>query len=317
MAKVLIVAEHDGNKLNPATAKCVACASQIAGAEISIAVFAADPTAVAAQAAALDGVARVHTVTHALHAQPLAATIAPQLAELAAGHSHVFGPSTTFGKDLMPRVAALLGAPQISDVMAAESATRFKRPIYAGNAIITVEVPADRQIVATVRVASYQPVATQATAAPIVAANPAAAVPTHTRFVSVTAARSDRPDLQTAAKVVSGGRALGSAENFQILYSLADKLGAAVGASRAAVDAGYAANDMQVGQTGKIIAPELYLAFGISGAIQHLTGIKDARTIVAINKDAEAPIFEVADIGLVGDLFQIVPEIEKLIAQSN
>ncbi len=317
MAKILIVAEHDGSKLNPATAKCVACASQIAGAEISIAVFAADPTAVAAQAAALQGVARVHTVAHALHAQPLAATIAPQLAELAAGHSHVFGPSTTFGKDLMPRVAALLGAPQISDVMAAESATRFKRPIYAGNAIITVEVPADRQIVATVRVASYQPVATQATAAPIVAANPAAAVPTHTRFVSVTAARSDRPDLQTAAKVVSGGRALGSAENFQILYSLADKLGAAVGASRAAVDAGYAANDMQVGQTGKIIAPELYLAFGISGAIQHLTGIKDARTIVAINKDAEAPIFEVADIGLVGDLFQIVPEIEKLIAQSN
>ena len=317
MAKVLIVAEHDGSKLNPATAKCVACASQIAGADISIAVFAADPTAVATQAAALQGVARVHTVAHPLHAQPLAATIAPQLAELAAGHSHVFGPSTTFGKDLMPRVAALLGAPQISDVMAAESATRFKRPIYAGNAIITVDVPADRQILATVRVASYQPVATQSASAPIVAANPAASVPTHTRFVSVTAARSDRPDLQTASKVVSGGRALGSAENFQILYSLADRLGAAVGASRAAVDAGYAANDMQVGQTGKIIAPELYLAFGISGAIQHLTGIKDARTIVAINKDAEAPIFEVADIGLVGDLFQIVPELEKLIAQSN
>ena len=157
MAKVLIVAEHDGSKLNPATAKCVACASQIVGAEISIAVFAADPTAVATQAASLQGVARVHTVAHALHAQPLAATIAPQLAELAAGHSHVFGPSTTFGKDLMPRVAALLGAPQISDVMAAESATRFRRPIYAGNAIITVDVPADRQIVACLLYTSPSP----------------------------------------------------------------------------------------------------------------------------------------------------------------
>ena len=317
MSKILVIAEHDGSKLNPATAKCVACASAIPGADITVLVLAASAGAVAAQAASIAGVKRVVTLESPAFTQALAAVIAPAVVSVAGDYSHVFGPSTTFGKDLMPRIAALLGAPQISDLMAVESATRFKRPIYAGNAIITVEIPADRQIVATVRVASYQPVATQATAAPIIAATPAAPVPTHTRFVSVTAARSDRPDLQTAAKVVSGGRALGSAENFQILYSLADKLGAAVGASRAAVDAGYAANDMQVGQTGKIIAPELYLAFGISGAIQHLTGIKDARTIVAINKDAEAPIFEVADIGLVGDLFQIVPEIEKLIAQSN
>ena len=194
--------------------------------------------------------------------------------------------------------------------MSVEAVRSFKRPIYAGNAIVTVEVEEGCPIIATVRTASFEAVGESSTAANIEAASPSATLPTHTRFVSVTAARSDRPDLQTAARVVSGGRALGSAEHFQILYSLADKLGAAVGASRAAVDAGYAANDMQVGQTGKIIAPELYLAFGISGAIQHLTGIKDARTIVAINKDPEAPIFEVADYGLVGDLFQIVPEIE-------
>ena len=310
MAKVLIVAEHDGSKLNPATAKCVACASQIAGADISIAVFAADPTAVATQAAALQGVARVHTVAHPLHAQPLAATIAPQLAELAAGHSHVFGPSTTFGKDLMPRVAALLGAPQISDVMAAESATRFKRPIYAGNAIITVNTPADKPVVATVRTASW-PAAGNGGSAAMESLSLSAALPVHTRFVSLQQGKSDRPDLQSATKVVSGGRALGSAENFAIIYSLADKIGAAVGASRAAVDAGYVPNELQVGQTGKIISPELYIAIGISGAIQHLTGIKDAGTIVAINKDAEAPIFEVADFGLVGDLFQILPELEK------
>jgi electron transfer flavoprotein alpha subunit len=317
MSKILIVAEHSAGKLNPATAKCVHCAAGIPGAEIHLVVFAADPAAVAAQAASIAGVAKVITVTNALHANPLASAIAPQLAELAAGYSHVFGPSTTFGKDLMPRVAALLDAPQASDVMAVESATRFRRPIYAGNAIVTVEVAAGTQLVATVRTASFDAAGAAASAAPIEAASPVAALPDHTRFVSVTAARSDRPDLQTAKKVVSGGRALGSADNFQLLYGLADRMGAAVGASRAAVDAGYAANDMQVGQTGKIIAPELYMAFGISGAIQHLTGIKDARTIVAVNKDPEAPIFEVADYGLVGDLFQIVPEIEKLIASGG
>lgn len=317
MSKILIVAEHAGGKLNPSTSKCVACAAKIPGAEIHVIVFAADVAAVAAQAAGIAGVGKVITVAHAAHQNAIAALIAPQLAEVASGYSHVFGPSTTFGKDLMPRVAALLDAPQASDIMAVESATRFRRPIYAGNAIITVEVADGTRLVATVRTASFEAAGAASTAAPIEAAHPAAALPAHTRFVSVSAARSDRPDLQTAAKVVSGGRALGSADSFQILYSLADRMGAAVGASRAAVDAGYAANDMQVGQTGKIIAPELYMAFGISGAIQHLTGIKDARTIVAVNKDPEAPIFEVADYGLVGDLFQVVPDIEKLIASGS
>ncbi len=313
MSKILIVAEHDGAKLNPATAKCVTCAKAIAGAEIVVAVFAADGAAVAAQAAQIAGVTRVLRVDHAANQHAVAASLAPQVVQVAAGFTHVFGPSTTFGKDLMPRVAALLDAPQLSDVMAAESATRFRRPIYAGNAIVTVDVPAGTRLVATVRTASFEAAAAGAAAAPVETVAVTAELPTHTRFVSVSAARSDRPDLQTAARVVSGGRALGSAENFKILYSLADRLGAAVGASRAAVDAGYAANDMQVGQTGKIISPELYLAVGISGAIQHLTGIKDARTIVAVNKDAEAPIFEIADIGLVGDLFAIVPEIERLV----
>ncbi|MFZ9667389.1 MAG: electron transfer flavoprotein subunit alpha/FixB family protein [Steroidobacteraceae bacterium] len=314
MSKILIVAEHQNGKLNPATAKCVQCASQIQGAEIHVVVFAADPVTIANAAAQIAGVSEVITVANAAHEHPLAACIAPQMAELARGYTHVFGPSTTFGKDLMPRVAALLDAPQASDVMAVESATRFRRPIYAGNAIITVEVAAGTTLVATVRTASFDAAPAAATAAKISSASPTAAIPAHTRFVSVSAARSDRPDLQTAKKVVSGGRALGSADNFKILYQLADRMGAAVGASRAAVDAGYAPNDMQVGQTGKIIAPELYIAFGISGAIQHLTGIKDARTIVAINKDAEAPIFEVADYGLVGDLFEVVPAFEKLVA---
>ena len=310
MSKILIVAEHANGKLNPATAKCVSCAATIAGAEIDIAVPAADAAAVAAEAAAIQGVRRVLKVDNPANAEPVAALLAPQVAALAGDYTHVFGPSTTFGKDLMPRVAALLGVGQLSDIMAAESAHRFRRPVYAGNAIVTVEAATDRKVVATVRVASFQPAAAGG-AAPVEAANVNAELPAHTRFVGRSAAATGRPDLQTAARVVSGGRAVGSAENFQIIVGLADKFGAAVGASRAAVDAGYAPNDLQVGQTGKIIAPELYVAVGISGAIQHLTGIKDARTIVAINKDAEAPIFEVADIGLVGDLFTVVPELEK------
>jgi electron transfer flavoprotein alpha subunit len=314
MSKILIIAEHDGARLNQATSKCVTCASAIPGAEITIAVFAADGAAVCAQAAQIAGVARVLRVDAPAHAHALAAMIAPQAAAIASGYTHVFSASTTVGKDLMPRIAALLDAPQLSDVMAAESATRFRRPIYAGNAIVTVEVDAGTRVIATVRPASFQPAGDGGSAA-IETVSVNAALPNHTRFVSVSAPKTDRPDLQIARKVVSGGRALASADNFKILFSLADKLGAAVGASRAAVDAGYAASDMQVGQTGKIIAPDVYMAFGISGAIQHLTGIKDARTIVAVNKDPEAPIFEIADIGLVADLFQVVPEIEKLIAQ--
>ena len=311
-ASILIVAEHDGTRLNPSTAKCVTCARALAGAEITVAVFAADSAAVAAQAAQLSGVSRVLGVDNPANAHALAAVVAPQVVALAEPFNLVLGPSTTFGKDLMARVAGLLEAPQVSDIMAIESAARFRRPVYAGNAILTVERSGEGKVVGTVRIASFEAAAGGGNA-PIEKAAVNVSLPTHTRFVSVSAARSDRPDLQTAARVVSGGRALGSAEGFRILYSLADRLGAAVGASRAAVDAGYAPNEMQVGQTGKIIAPELYIAIGISGAIQHLTGIKDARTIVAINKDAEAPIFEVADIGLVGDLFQIVPEIERLI----
>ena len=311
--RILIIAEHDGKKLNTSTAKCVSCARALPGAEIAVAVLAADAAAVATQAAQLEGVGRVLTVENPANLHALAAVFAPQVVALAGPFSLVLGPSTTFGKDLMARVAGLLEAPQVSDIMAIESPTRFRRPIYAGNAILTVEASADSKVVGTVRMASFEAAGGGGTA-PIEKAAVSVELPTHTRFISVSAARNDRPDLQTAARVISGGRALGSADGFKILYSLADRMGAAVGASRAAVDAGYAPNEMQVGQTGKIIAPELYVAVGISGAIQHLTGIKDARTIVAINKDGEAPIFEVADFGLVGDLFQIIPEIERLIS---
>ena len=308
MARILIIAEHDGEVLNPSTAKCVSCASNISGAEIDIAVLASSAVDIAAQASELDGVNKVLIVEDAANEHALAAILAPQIAALADGYGYVFGPSTTFGKDLVPRVAALLGVNQISDVMSVEGPYTFKRPVYAGNAIVTVEAPADHPVVATVRVASYQAVG-GGNAAAVESASVAAEIPTHTRFVEVQSGASDRPDLQTATKVISGGRALASSENFELIYALADKLGAGVGASRAAVDAGYVPNEMQVGQTGKIIAPDLYVAVGISGAIQHLTGIKDAGTIVAINKDAEAPIFEVADIGLVADLFTAVPEL--------
>ncbi len=311
MSQVLVVAEHLNGQLNvSATAKTVSAARALSPEKIDIIVLADAPDAIAADAARIDGVNEVLTVANPANAHPLAHVLAPQIAKVAADYSHVFGPSTTFGKDVMPCVAALLGVAQVSDVMAVENAHTFQRPIYAGNAIITVSAPTDQKVIATVRVASW-PAATQSGNASVRSLSLDVALPSHTRYIGLAAGKSDRPDLQSANRVVSGGRGVGSKENFQIIYHLADKLGAGVGASRAAVDAGYCPNEMQVGQTGKIIAPELYMAIGISGAIQHLTGIKDAGTIVAINKDADAPIFEVADIGLVGDLFTILPELEK------
>ncbi|MFC7301548.1 electron transfer flavoprotein subunit alpha/FixB family protein [Cognatiluteimonas weifangensis] len=310
MSKVLVVAEHLDGKLNASTAKCVSAAQALSPESIDIVVLAADAAGVAAEAGKISGVARVLAVSNPANERAIAQVLAPQVGKLAEGYSHVFGPSTTFGKDLMPCVAALLGVPQVSDLMAVEGSHEFKRPIYAGNAIVTVKATADHVVVATVRTASW-PEAAQGGSAAVEAVTVGAALPTHTRFVGLAAGKSDRPDLQSAKRVVSGGRGVGSKENFEIIYKLADRLGAAVGASRAAVDAGYVPNELQVGQTGKIIAPELYVAVGISGAIQHLTGIKDAGTIVAINKDADAPIFEVADIGLVGDLFNVLPELES------
>ena len=297
MGKVLIVAEHLGGKLNAATAKCVSAAQALSPESIDILVLAADPASVAAEAAQIAGVAKVITVANAANANAIAQVQAPQVAALA------------FGKDLMPCVAALLGVAQVSDLMSVEGSHTFKRPIYAGNAIVTVEAPAGQTVVATVRAASW-PEAARGGSASVEAVSVDATLPTHTRYIDLAAGSSDRPDLQSARRVVSGGRGVGSEENFRVIYALADKLGAAVGASRAAVDAGYVPNELQVGQTGKIISPELYVAVGISGAIQHLTGIKDAGTIVAINKDGDAPIFEIADIGLVGDLFTILPELE-------
>jgi len=312
LSKVLIVADHDGAQLGASTSRCVTAAGKLGAAEIHVAVFAGKAGPIAAQAAAIAGVSKVLVIERAENAHLVAALLAPQVVKLAASYDYVLGPSNTFGKDVLPRVAALLGVGQVSDLMAVEGPHTFRRPIYAGNAIVTVESPADAKLVATIRTASFAE-APGGNSAPIEAASTDAALPTHTRFLSPAAPSSDRPDLQSAARVVSGGRALGSADNFKIIYELADRMGAAVGASRAAVDAGYVPSAMQVGQTGKIIAPALYLAIGISGAIQHLTGIKDARTIVAINKDAEAPIFEVADIGLVGDLFKVVPELTALL----
>ena len=313
MSKILIIAEHVNDTLNSSTAKCVACAMEISGAEIDIAVFAENGEAVAAQAASLASVGRVIRVDNPANTNQLAAKIAPQIVVIASGYTHIFAPSTTFGKDLLPRVAALLGVNQISDIMEVLGSHSFKRPIYAGNAIVTVEAPVDQTVIGTVRVASYRAGAGGGNAT-VESVTAKSDLPEHTRFVELQAGKSDRPDLQTAARVVAGGRALGSKESFGMIFKLADTLGAGVGASRAAVDAGYVPNETQVGQTGKIIAPDLYIAIGISGAIQHLTGIKDAGTIVAINKDPDAPIFEVSDIGLVGDLFAIVPELQAAVS---
>ncbi|MCP5138698.1 MAG: electron transfer flavoprotein subunit alpha/FixB family protein [Chromatiales bacterium] len=310
MTRILVIAEHDGQHVQQSTARCLNCAVQIDAAGADVVVFAAADSPAAAEASRLSGVKRVLLVAQKEKAGSLAALLAPQIVALAADYDCILAPSTTFGRDLLPRVAALLGMAQVTDIMAVIGPRSFKRPIYAGNAIVTVEVPEGQQVIGTVRSASFKPVENGAEA-PVESVSIAAELPTHTRFMELQSGSSDRPDLQSAKIVLSGGRGLGSADNFKQLYALADRMGAAVGASRAAVDAGFVPNEMQVGQTGKIIAPDFYLAFGISGAIQHLTGIKDAGTIVAINKDAEAPIFEVADIGLVGDLFEAIREISE------
>ena len=316
MSKILVIAEHDNNEINSSTNKCISCATQIQGSEIDLVVFTDEKNDVAEQASKIDSVKSVIAIKAEYNANQTAAMLAPQIKAISDSYTHIFGPSTTFGKDLMPRIAALLDVNQISDIMEIVDPRTFKRPIYAGNAIITVESSSASKVVATVRTASFKAAESNNTA-PIKELNMDVDVPNHTRFVSIQSGKTDRPDLQTAKKVVSGGRALASEENFEIIYSLADTMQAGAGASRAAVDAGYVPNEMQVGQTGKIIAPDLYIAIGISGAIQHLTGIKDAGTIVAINKDEDAPIFEVADIGLVGDLFKVIPELESVIKELN
>ena len=310
MNKILIIAEHDGQELNNSTYKCVSCANQVENSQIDIVVLSDNSAHLAEEASKIENVNTVIEIENDANNHPIAAVIAPQIQSIANNYTHIFGPSTTFGKDLMPRIAAYLDVNQISDIMEVIEPFKFKRPIYAGNAIITIETPHSEKIIATIRTASFK-AAKKNNQAPINKVTVETTLPTHTKFKSIQSGKNDRPDLQTAKKVVSGGRALGSSENFKIIYDLADTLNAGAGASRAAVDAGYVPNEMQVGQTGKIIAPDLYIAIGISGAIQHLTGIKDAGTIVAINKDEDAPIFEVADIGLVGDLFKVVPELQS------
>ena len=311
MSKTLIIAEHDGKTLNPSTAKCASCASSL-GQPFDIVVMGASVNEIASEAAAIDGATTIITIDAEHLADPLAVNHAAEVVAMSDVYSHILGPSTTYGKDLMPRIAALLGVNQVSDISDVEDAYHFKRPIYAGNAIVDVHAPENVKLVATVRVASWKAAGDSADAT-VETRTAGAAASADTRYVKLESGGGERPDLQTAARVISGGRGMASKENFDMIYDLADSIGAGAGASRAAVDAGYCPNDMQVGQTGKIIAPDLYMAFGISGAIQHITGIKDAGTIVAVNKDADAPIFEVADIGLAADLFTVIPELKQLL----
>ena len=310
---ILVLAEHDGKTLSPATRAAVGAAKQIAavaGGDHAIHVLVAGHAiaAVSAQAAALDGVAQVLVGDDSLYEHPLAEILAPFIEEVADAYSHVLAAATSIGKDVMPRVAALLDMQQISEITQVVSADTFVRPIYAGNALETVQ-SLDAIKIITVRVTAFDKVVDGGSAE--IVRVPGIPVASGSRFVSMDASASERPELTAARVVVSGGRGLGSKENFHLLDGVADKLGAAIGASRAAVDAGYVPNDYQVGQTGKVVAPELYIAVGISGAIQHLAGMKESKVIVAINKDENAPIFEIADYGLVGDLFAILPELEK------
>ena len=300
---VLVLADHKDGAVTQPTRSAVAAAARLG--EVHVLVAGEGAAAGAAAAAKLPGVAKVLAAEGGpMLAEPLAAL----LVALAPGYSHLLAPASAAGKNVMPRVAALLDVQVISDIAAVVDADTFVRPIYAGNALVTVR-SADAKKVITVRAASFDPVPAEGGNAPIEAA-PAVADPGLSIFLGAEMVKSERPELTAARIVISGGRAMGSAENFALIERVADKLGAAVGASRAAVDAGYAPNDMQVGQTGKIVAPDLYIAVGISGAIQHLAGMKDSKVIVAINKDEEAPIFQVADYGLVADLFKAVPELE-------
>ncbi|MBB4864146.1 electron transfer flavoprotein alpha subunit [Pseudomonas nitritireducens] len=307
---VLVVAEHSNGALGAATLNTVAAAQKIGG-EISVLVAGQNVAGVAEAAARIAGVSKVLVADNAAYAHQLPENVAPLIAAVVkdSGSSHVLAAATTNGKNFLPRVAALLDVDQISEITEVVSADTFKRPIYAGNAIATVQSSAAIKVI-TVRGTGFDAVAAEGGSAAVEAVSgPADAG--KSAFVGEELAKSDRPELTAARIVVSGGRGMGNGDNFSILYSLADKLGAAVGASRAAVDAGFVPNDMQVGQTGKIVAPQLYVAVGISGAIQHLAGMKDSKVIVAINKDEEAPIFQVADYGLVADLFEAVPELEK------
>ncbi|WP_442768213.1 electron transfer flavoprotein subunit alpha/FixB family protein [Acinetobacter bohemicus] len=304
---ILVIAEHDNKTLNGATLNVVAAAQKIGG-DITVLVAGSGAQAVADQAAQVAGVSKVLLADNAAYANQLAENVAALVAELGKGYSHILATSTTTGKNVLPRAAALLDVSMISDIIAVESAKTFKRPIYAGNAIATVE-SSESIVVATVRGTAFDPVANTSGSAAVeaVADVQDAGI---SQFISEEIVKSERPELTAARIVVSGGRGVGSGENYHtVLDPLADKLGAAQGASRAAVDAGFVPNDMQVGQTGKIVAPDLYIAVGISGAIQHLAGMKDSKVIVAINKDEEAPINAVADYWLVGDLNTVVPEL--------
>jgi electron transfer flavoprotein alpha subunit len=305
---ILLIAEHDNSSLSDQTAKAMSAASQIGG-DVDVLIAGKGAKAAADAAAKLAGVRKVLLAESDALAERLAEPLADTILKLADGYDAIVAPATTMGKNVMPRVAALLDVMQISDIVEVVSADTFKRPIYAGNAIQTVQ-STDAKKVMTVRTASFQAAGEGGSAS--VENVDAAGDPGLSTFVENRIAESDRPELTSAKVIISGGRALGSKEKFEeVMLPVADKLGAAVGASRAAVDAGYAPNDWQVGQTGKVVAPELYIAVGISGAIQHLAGMKDSKVIVAINKDEEAPIFQVADYGLVGDLFTVLPELQK------
>ena len=307
---ILVIAEHENGALAGATLNTVAAAQKIGG-DVHLLVAGQGVSAVAEAAAKVAGVAKVLVADNAAYAHQLPENVAPLIVGLASGYSHVLAPATTNGKNFLPRVAAQLDVDQISEIVSVESADTFKRPIYAGNAIATVQSSAAVKVI-TVRTTGFDPVAAEGGSAVVEAVSDVKDAGL-SAFVGEELAKSDRPELTAAKIVVSGGRGMQNGDNFKHLYALADKLGAAVGASRAAVDAGFVPNDMQVGQTGKIVAPQLYIAVGISGAIQHLAGMKDSKVIVAINKDEEAPIFQVADYGLVGDLFEIIPEFEKLV----